>query len=167
MLQIRDSQAVAAAITMMSVSWIPENTTYHSSQSRHCGEGYVRLRSRCDSHLPTLMVTVLSSNRLFVISLVVSGMDHLCLEQQYSQIPWARKSFQDPLDATYVLSLCSVLLDIFHTSIIVALNQLASWDKTQTPNSYEMYCKKPDRSTAQGNAIAPFLSSFLNIWQWV
>lgn len=71
MLQIRDSQAVAAAITMMSVSWIPENTTYHSSQSRHCGEGYVRLRSRCDSHLPTLMVTVLSSNRLFVISLVV------------------------------------------------------------------------------------------------
>ena len=51
----------------------------------------------------------------------------------------------------------------FYASIIVALNQLASWDKTQTSLCWE----KPDRSVAQGNARTPFLSSFLNIWQWV
>lgn len=73
---------------------------------------------------------------------------------------WARKLFQDPLDATYVSSLCSILLDILHASIIVALDQLETKPRHLIATRYVE--KKPDRSAVQGSARVPFLSIYDN-----
>lgn len=130
----------------------------------------MRLRSRCDSHLPTLMVTVLSSNRLFVISLVVFLACHaslawtICVSNnntaKFPELENRSKiHLMQHMSYPYVL----YSLTFFIRRLLLPSISLQVETRLRQPNSYEMCCKKPDRSTAQGNAIAPFLSSFLNI----